>query len=177
MKTLFISQCTEYEAGWGSKPVGKKGNEILWADAFSWAHSDVLTVAVKNEVLNLYTYKDSLVKRNIPQVLPVGKDIQKKVLGEVGEKLPAGVVPVPKQVSADTIIKVKSSYPMLTEKTWDEYYNFLNQNLHQFQRRSFEEFNYLKVEPSTGAIIFIFIFALLVSIGINFWVINNDISE
>jgi len=157
--------------------IGKKGNEILWADAFSWAHSDVLTVAVKNEVLNLYTYKDSLVKRNIPQVLPVGKDIQKKVLGEVGEKLPAGVVPVPKQVSADTIIKVKSSYPMLTEKTWDEYYNFLNQNLHQFQRRSFEEFNYLKVEPSTGAIIFIFIFALLVSIGINFWVINNDISE
>jgi hypothetical protein len=156
--------------------IGKKGNEIQWSQSFSWAHSDVLTVAVKNEVLNLYTYRDSLVKRNVPQVLPVGQDVQKKVMGKVGEKLPAGVIPVPKQVQSDTIYKVKSSYPMLTEKTWDEYYNFLNQNLNQFQRRSFEEFSYLKVNPSKGAVIFIFIFALVVAVGVNFWVINNDIN-
>jgi hypothetical protein len=156
--------------------IGKKGNEIQWADAFSWAHSDALTSAVKNEVLNLYTYKDSLVKRNIPKVIPVTKDMQKKVLGKAGKNLPANVVPLPNQAQTDTIIKVKSAYPMLTEKTWDDYYNYLNQNLNQFQRRSFEEFNYLKVEPSTGAIIFIFIFALAVSVGVNFWVIKNDIN-
>jgi hypothetical protein len=157
--------------------IGKKGNEIQWADAFSWAHSDALTTAVKNQVLDLYIYRDSLVKRNIPKVLPVGKDVQKKVLGKAGEKLPAGIVPVPNQAIADTIIKVKSSYPVLNEKTWDDYYNYLNQNLNQFQRRSFKEFSYLKVEPSTGALIFIYIFALLVSVGVNFIVINNEIKD
>lgn len=157
--------------------IGKKGNEIQWADAFSWALSDELTVEVKNRILDLYTYRDSLLKRNIPQVLPVGKDVQKKILGKAGEKLPAGIIPVPNQVSADTIIKVKSAYPMLTEETWNEYYDYLNENLHRFKRRSFEEFSYLKVEPSVGAIIFIYIFALIVSVGVNFIVINNEISE
>jgi hypothetical protein len=155
--------------------IGKKGNEIIWSDAFSWALSDELTVAVKNQVLDLYTYKDSLVKRNVPKVLPVGKDVQKKILGKVGEKLPENVMPLPNQATSDTIIKIKSAYPMLTEKTWDDFYNYLNQNLNRFQRRSFKEFDYLRVEPSTGAVIFIYIFALLISVGVNFIVINNEI--
>jgi hypothetical protein len=157
--------------------IGKKGNEIQWADAFSWALSDELTVAVKNEVLNLYTFKDSTIKRTQPKVIPVTKDLQKKIVGKVGEKLPANIVPLPTQPLADSVIKVKSPYPVLNEKTWDDYYNYLNQNLSRFQRRSFEEFDYLSVEPSTGAVIFIYIFALLVAVGVNFWVISNDIDD
>jgi len=155
--------------------IGKKGNQILWSHAFSWATSDVLTAEVKNEILNLYTYKDSTVKKeNFPPVIPIDKKTKKAILGKAGEKLP-DVLPFPKQISTDTIIKIKSKYPMLTEQTWDDYYNYLNQNLNKFQRRSFEEFSYLTVEPSTGAIIFIYVFALAISIAINFWIINNDI--
>ena len=154
--------------------IGKKGDEILWSDAFSWSHSDVLTTAVKNEVLNLYTYKDSVVKREIPKMLPTTKELQKKVMGKASKKIPSNMTPVPKQVLADTIIRVKSQYPVLNEQTWNEYHEYLNNNLNQFQRRSFEEFDYLTVEPSIGAIIFIYILAILISVGINFWVINNQ---
>ena len=154
--------------------IGKKGNEIQWSHAFSWATSDVLTVEAKNKVLELYTYKDSTIKRNLPAVIPITKEVKKKVLGKTGEKLP-DVLPLPQQVSADSVIKVKSPYPVLTEKTWDDYYNYLNQNLSKFQRRSFEEFSYLTVEPSTGALIFIYIFALVIAVGVNLWVINNEI--
>lgn len=157
--------------------IGKKGNEIQWSHAFSWALSDVLTVAVKNQVLELYTYKDSTIKRNIPKVIPVTKDIQKKILGKVGEKLPANIVPLPNQPTTDTIIKVKSANPVLTEQTWNDFYVYLNQNLNQFKRRSFEEFDYLSVEPSVGAVIFIYLFALAISIGTCFWVTTNDIYE
>lgn len=154
--------------------IGKKGDEIVWSDAFSWAHSDVLTTAVKNEVLNLYTYKDSLVKREVPKVLPTTKELQKKVMGKAGKKLPNNMIPVPTQNISDTTIKVKSQYPVLNEQTWNQYYDYLNNNLNQFQRRSFKEFDYLTVEPSTGALVFIYILALLISVGVNFWVINNE---
>lgn len=156
--------------------IGKKGNEILWSHAFSWAHSDILTVEVKNKVLELYTYKDSIVKRNLPKVLPIDKKIKENVLGEAGKNLP-DVLPIPKQFDGDTIIRIKSSYPVLTEETWNELYVYLNENLHRFKRRSFKEFDYLTVEPSKGAVIFIYIFALLISIGTNIWVINNDIYD
>lgn len=154
--------------------IGKKGNEILWSKAFSWAHSAELTAAVQNEVMNLYTYRDSVVKRNLPVIIPVTKDIKDKVLGKAGEKLP-NIIPVPQLANADTVIKVKSAYPMLTEKTWDDFYVFLNQNLNQFKRRSFKEFDYLTVEPSTGAVIFIYIFALIIAVAVNHWVISNEI--
>ena len=157
--------------------IGKKGSEIQWADAFSWALSDELTVAVKNEVLNLYTYKDSTIKRTMPKVLPVTKDLQKKIVGEVADKLPDNIVILPTKPLADTVVKIKSPRPVLNEKTWDDYYIYLNQNLSKFQRRSFDEFDYLSVEPSTGSIIFIYIFALVIAVGVNFWVISNDIDD
>jgi hypothetical protein len=153
--------------------IGKKGNEIQWSHAFSWAHSAELTAAVQNEVLNLYTYRDSLVVRKNP-VIPVTKDIQEKVLGGIGNKLPE-VLPIKNPMVADSVVKVRSKTPMLTEQTWNDYYNYLNANLHKFERRSFEEFSYLTVEPSKGAVIFIFIFAFIVSVGVNFWVITNEI--
>jgi hypothetical protein len=154
--------------------IGKKGDEITWSKAFSWSHSSELTAAVQNEVLNLYTYKDSVIKRNIPAVVPTTKEIKNKVLGKAGEKLP-NILPLPQQVIADSIIKVKSAYPILTEKTWDELYNYLNNNLDKFKRRPFKEFSYLTVEPSTGSLIFIYILAFVISLGVNLWVINNEI--
>jgi len=155
--------------------IGKKGNEIQWAHAFSWALSDVLTTEVKNEVLNLYSYKDSVVHKKNP-VIPLTKDIQEKVFGETGKQLPE-VLPIKNPIVADSIIRVKSKTPVLTEQTWRYYYEFLNKNLNKFERRSFEEFSYLTVEPSTGAVIFIYILALLIAVGVNFWVISNEIYE
>lgn len=155
--------------------IGKKGNEIQWSHAFSWAHSAELTAAVQNEVLNLYTYKDSVVQRKNP-IIPVTKDIQEKVLGSVSKNLPE-ILPIKNPVVADSIVKVRSKTPVLTEETWRNYYVFLNKNLNRFERRSFEEFSYLTVEPSKGAVIFIYLLALFVSIGVSLWVVSNDIYD
>ncbi len=155
--------------------IGRKGNEIQWSYAFSWAHSAELTAAVQNEVMNLYTYRDSVVHRSNP-VIPLTKDVQKKIMGKTGKNLPE-VLPIKNPIANDTIIKIRSNTPVLTEQTWDNYYKFLNQNLNQFKRRSFEEFSYLTVEPSAGAVIFVYILALILAIGVNIWVINNEFDE
>lgn len=157
--------------------IGKSGNKIQWSHAFSWSLSDVLTTEVKNKVLDLYTYKDSTIKVQIPPVLSLDKNSKKKIIGKIGEKIPT--LPISNNVimTKDSTITIKSSYPVLNEKTWNIYYDFLNNNLHKFERRNFEEFNYITVEPSTGAIIFIFILSLLISIGVNIWAIRNDIKN
>lgn len=140
--------------------IGKKGNEIQWAHTFSWAYSNELTIDIRNKILNLYTYKDSTIKIQLP---PVVSNLAKN-----------SKVPLPIQY-ADTIVKIKSpTYPVLTEQTWDELYKYLDSNLDRFRRRDFEEFSYLTVNPSKGAIIFIFIFALIVSVALNFWLISNE---
>jgi hypothetical protein len=157
--------------------IGKKGDEIQWSHAFSWALSDVLTADVKNQVMNLYTYKDSTIKKNVPQVIPITKEMRHAVNKLKLDKNKLPVIPMPKQVTVDTVIKVKSSYPMLNEQTLNDYYNYLNDNLSKFKRRSFKEFDYLSVEPSTGAVIFIYILALIIAIGVNFWVVNNEIYD
>jgi len=125
--------------------------------------------------MNLYTYRDSVVHRSNP-VIPLTKDVQKKIMGKTGKNLPE-VLPIKNPIANDTIIKIRSNTPVLTEQTWDNYYKFLNQNLNQFKRRSFEEFSYLTVEPSAGAVIFVYILALILAIGVNIWVINNEFDE
>lgn len=160
--------------------IGKKGDEIQWSHAFSWATSNDLTVEVQNKVFDLFTYKDSIKKSNLPPALPVNKDLKKKVLGKVGEKLP-DVIPISNQtaqvISPDQVIKVKSKYPVLNEQTWNDYYNYLNSNLNRFKRREFKEFDYISVEPSTGWVIFIYILSLVVSVGMGFVVIKNDVKQ
>lgn len=154
--------------------IGKKGNEIQWSYAFSWGHSAELTAAVQNEVMNLYIYRDNIVG-NKTDVVPVTGEVKNKIFGEVGEKLPEVVlISTPNN---DNIIQIKSSTPVLTEKTWDDFYKYLNANLHKFKRREFKEFSYLTVEPSVGAVIFIYVFALLISVGINLWIINNEYTD
>lgn len=154
--------------------IGKKGNDIIWSHAFSWSLSDVLTVEVKNEVLNLYTYRDSVVKIKNP-VIPLTKNLKNKVMGKVGKNLP-DVLPI-KLPLRDSIIKIKSSNPVLTEETLNNYYEFLNNNLNKFKRRTFKEFDYLTVEPSNTAVIWIYILAFIISIAVNIWVISNDFDD
>ena len=146
--------------------IGKKGNEIQWAHSFSWANSNVLTTAVAHQVLNLYTYKDSVIKIQLP---PVNNKIFRKKLDKLKQLPP---------IFKDTTIKVQSpNYPVLTEKTWDDLYQYLNQNLGQFKKRTFKEFDYLTVEPSNTAIIIVYIIAFLISIAVNIWVTTNDIYD
>ena len=154
--------------------IGKRGHDIIWSHAFSWSLSDALTVEVKNEVLNLYTYRDSVIKIKNP-IIPVTKEFKNKIIGRNSKNLP-DVIPV-KQSQHDSIIKIRSSNPVLTEETLNNYYEFLNNNLNKFKRRTFKEFDYLTVEPSNGAIICVFILALLMSIGINVWVISNEFED
>ena len=146
--------------------IGKKGNKIQWAHSFSWANSNVLTAAVAHQVLNLYTYKDSVIKI---QLLPVNNKIFRNKLGKLKQLPP---------IFKDTTIKVQSpNYPVLTEKTWDDLYQYLNQNLNQFKKRTFKEFDYLTVEPSNTAIIIVYIIAFFISIAINCWIVTNDIYD
>jgi hypothetical protein len=142
--------------------IGTKNSQINWAHTFSWAYSNELTIDIRDEILNLYMYKDSTIKKQIAP--PIARTIFR---GRVTPAKPAQY--------ADTTIKIKSpNYPVLTENTWNDLYQYLNNNLQKFQRRDFEEFNYLTVNPSTGAIIFIFIFAIIISLASNFWIINNE---
>lgn len=47
----------------------------------------------------------------------------------------------------------------------------------KFKRKEFIDFSYIKVEPTTRAIIISYIIVLLSCIGISFWVVKNDIDE
>jgi len=140
--------------------IGTKGNQINWAHTFSWAYSNELTIDIRDKILNLYMYKDSTIKKPLP---PVVSNLVKNTKA-----------PAPIQYT-DSIIKIKSpNYPVLSEQTWYELYKYLDSNLNRFQRRDFEEFSYLTVNPSNGAIIFIFIFALIISVAINLWLVSNE---
>lgn len=132
--------------------IGRNGEEIQWAHAFSWANSNVLTVEVKDAVNNLYTYGDTVIAGQKLPVLNIGMDDQTK--------------------------RIKTSNtPVLTAQTWDDLYNFLDANLERFERRTFDEFEYVKVIPSKRAKIIIYILALIIAIGVNVWVTSNDIYD
>lgn len=171
--------------------IGKKGNEIQWSYAFSWSKSTILTAEIKNYIMELYQYKDTVIKKKIPpMILPLDKINDKKIdkiknvvpkeLKKVAKSLKNNtILPIKNDTTyIDTIVKVKSSnYPVLTEQTWNNLYQYLDNNLHKFEKRSFKEFNYLTVEPSNGAIWLIFILAIIFSIGINIYVISNEFSS
>lgn len=145
--------------------IGTKSDQITWTHTFSWALSNELTIDIRDKILNLYQYKDTTIKKQLPPTMAS----LAKAKANPKFKTPAQVQYV------DTIVKIKSpKYPVLTENTWNDLYNYLNSNLNKFQRRKFEEFNYLTVQPSTGAIIFIFILAIAISIASNFWIISNE---
>ena len=147
--------------------IGKSGNSITWSHAFSWGLSTTLTADIKNKVLDLYTYRDSIIENSkiIPTAgLPIDSNIVKNM-------------PVLPNPIKSNIIKIKSPTPILNNQTLDELYEYLNSNLYKFKRRSFSEFDYLTIELSTKQMWFIYILAFVVSIFTNIWVVRNDIEN
>lgn len=65
----------------------------------------------------------------------------------------------------------------VNEKSLDELYTYLNENLSKFQRRDFSEFDYLKRRNKPWENIVVYIFGILASIGMNFWVSRNEFSD
>jgi hypothetical protein len=156
--------------------IGTKGQEITWTHAFSWALSADLTAEVAQKALNLYTLSvETKTGQKLPIAIPLNSKM-KEVINQ-GTGIDTALLPpvLPLNLNKQDITKVtKSKTPVLTEQTWKAYYDYLNANLNRFQKRSFDEFSYIKVEPKTWQIVMIYIIALIVSIGINFWVSNNE---
>lgn len=131
--------------------IGRKGNEIKWSHVFSWTLNNEICPKIESMVMNLYEYKDTVIKEKIPNPMKKNSWIEK-----------------------DTTISKKGSYPVLTEKTWNDLYDGLSKTIPSFKRRNFEEFNYLSVKPTNLAIIIIIILTTMFSVGLNIVVIKND---
>lgn len=67
-----------------------------------------------------------------------------------------------------------NSLNVLNDINYINIYNFLDLNLRGFKKRSFEEFDYLTVEPSKISIIIIYVISLLSSIGCCLYIIKNE---
>jgi hypothetical protein len=159
--------------------IGKKGNSVQWSYAFSWGLNGTLTAETASKVLELYEYTViTKTGQKLPVAIPIVKELKGVISNATGidTTLIPPALPIPNGIESIQEIK-KSSGPVLTDATWKEYYNYLDKNLHKFQRRSFEEFSYLKVEPKTWQIVLIYILALLVSGGINIWASMNEIHD
>ena len=160
--------------------IGKKGQEIQWAHAFSWGLNGTLTSEVTSKVLELYQYTVTTDDgQRLPIALPIVHTSLKNVISEVTGIDTAMLPPVlPLPVNREKITKTeKSKTPVLTEQTWIAYYDYLNENLGKFERRSFEEFSYLKVSPKRWQVILIYILAFLISGGLNIWVSTNEVKD
>jgi hypothetical protein len=68
-----------------------------------------------------------------------------------------------------------SELKYLSNTSLDRLYYYLNTNLKNFKRRSFNEFDYLTIEPSTLSVIIVFIISFVVSICVNMFSIKNEI--
>lgn len=156
--------------------------EITWSHSFSWATSNILTVEVKAEVMNLFEYTiETKTGQKLPAAIPLNTETKKMVSEMTGldtNMLPP-VLPLGKLgITANDVSRVvKSKSPMFNDATLYEYYKYLDDNLNKFTRREFAEFSYLKVEPKRMHIILIYILALVVSVGLNLWFSMNDLND
>ena len=159
--------------------IGTNGDEITWVHSFSWALSGDLTAETTQKALDLYMMNIETKKgQTLPVAIPLNSQL-KETIGK-GTGIDTALLPpvLPLNLNKKDITKVtKSKYPVLNDQTWDVYYNYLNQNLNKFQRRHFEEFSYLKVVPKTWQVILLYIFAIAIAIGINFWNITNEFND
>ena len=83
-------------------------------------------------------------------------------------------------ISQDLVVDAKVALrdmEVLNGNTFDKYYEWLDGNLGRFVRREFAEFDYIKVEPPTWAIVMIVIIAIVFSLGTNFYAISNDFDK
>jgi len=176
--------------------IGTKGQEITWTHAFSWALSGDLTAEVAQKALDLYTLTVKTKSgKNIPVGIPliglktpVDSVLRKTIQKETGIKIDSifksPILPLQhEQLSKliggkeEIVDLIKSATPILNDYTWEEYYSYLNSNLQRFQKRSFEEFSYVKVELKNWQVILIYVLALLISVGINFWTFLNEFTD
>jgi len=159
--------------------IGKKGNEIQWVHPFSWALSGTLTAEVGQKVLDMYELTlTTKTGQKLPAAIPIMGEA-KKVIGDATGIDTSLLPPVlPLGIAQSDVQEVsKSKTPVLTEQTWEAYYKYLDVNLKRFERRSFEEFSYIKVDPKTWQIVLIYILAILISGGLNIWVSNNEFND
>jgi hypothetical protein len=63
----------------------------------------------------------------------------------------------------------------MSDSTLNNLDTYLKDNLKDYVRRPFKEFEYIRIEPSKTSVIITYIIMLLVSIGINIWIIKNEI--
>lgn len=161
--------------------IGVNENEVQWAHSFSWALSGTLTAEAASKVLEMYEYTAELNDGSkTPAVLPITKDMAKNIfkdmgVDEIADKMPE-VFPIP--LNGRKVVNMKkSSTPVLTDETWEAYYKYMLKNLNRFERRSFEEFSYITVDPKPWAIILIYGLALVISLGLNLWVSNNEFHD
>lgn len=47
----------------------------------------------------------------------------------------------------------------------------------KYERKNFADFNYLNIEPTLKQVVWIFIFTIIVNIGVAVWVVKNEIEE
>lgn len=146
--------------------IGKnKNNKIDWCHVFSWSLSNELTSDVRNKVMSLYQYKDTTYKNEIK--IPVfGKGSKKHKIVKYNT------------MYQDSTVKVKKyETSVLNSNTWGDLYDYLNKNLDRYQRRSFKEFEYLTVKPSNTSLIVVSIILIIISLGLNIWIVNNEFSD
>jgi hypothetical protein len=154
--------------------------EIEWSHSFSWANSNILTAETESKVLDMYEYTiETKSGMKLPAAIPLNTKLKENISSVTGidtAYLPP-VIPIKNLgISQDDITKVvKSSSPVLNDRTLEEYYKYLDKNLKKFQRRSFSDFFYLKVEPKRKHIILIYILSFVVSLGLNLFFVSNDI--
>jgi len=159
--------------------IGTKGEEITWVHSFSWALSGELTTEVTQKALDLYIISIETTKgQNLPIAIPLNTKMKEIVSQGTGIDTVLLPPALPINLQKADITKVtKSKTPVLTEQTWKAYYDYLNNNLQRFEKRSFEEFSYIKVEPKNWQVILIYIISLLVSAGLNIWTSNNEFND
>lgn len=47
----------------------------------------------------------------------------------------------------------------------------------EWERKHFKEFDYITIEPSSRAVLIIYILALLINVGLGFWIVLNEIND
>jgi len=159
--------------------IGTKGQEITWSHSFSWALSGELTAEVTQKVLDLYTMS---IETKTGQKLPIAIPINSKLKETIGQAtgIDTTLLPpvLPLNFKTKDITKItRSKTPVLNDQTWEAYYKYLDANLHRFEKRSFEEFSYIKIVPKTWVVVLLYILALGIAIGVNFWTFQNEFND
>jgi len=67
-----------------------------------------------------------------------------------------------------------TTYSVLNDSTWDDLYMYLDNNLHKYTRRDFNEFDYLKREIKWWEILISYIFGIGIAIAMNIWCSTNN---